>query len=75
MKWVQDNVHYILLSKIFFSHSQQFTGIRQSIFFKMAMLKTNIIVVVSLRLNLNFKRVFPPIFLFQEESLLETQDQ
>lgn len=41
----------------------------------MAMLKTNIIVVVSLRLNLNFKRVFPPIFLFQEESLLETQDQ
>lgn len=42
MKWAQDHVHYVLLSKIFFSHSQQFTDIRQSIFFKMAVLKTKI---------------------------------
>lgn len=37
------------------------------------MLKTKIMAVISLRLNLNFKQVFPSIFLFQEESLLETQ--
>lgn len=37
------------------------------------MLKTKIIVVTSFRLNLNSKQVFPSIFLFREESLLETQ--
>lgn len=42
-------------------------------FFKTTMLETKIIVVISFRLNLNFKQVFPSIFRFQEESLLETQ--